>query len=710
MRLGPSIRLRLTLFYVGLLVGGTSLLLVLSWWLLGNHLERTLPPEYASRVLEQLGLQYAIAIAGTALVALGVGWLAAGRALAPIRTIVATLRRISEDRLDARVRPSGPPDELHDLAVAFDSMLDRVEGSVEAQRRFVANASHELRTPLTIMRTEAEVALDDPDASAEELREVARAVVETTDRTELLLDRLLLLAVSTEGARRDDPVDLAAVARRAAATVAGEAAAAGVDVRLQLDRGAGPRRRGAARAPDRQPGRERGAPRAGRRRGADPRARGRRRGRADRGERGRRRGRGGRRPARAAVRAAAARARARHRAGALDRPRRRRGARRAAGARGAAQRRPDRRGAAPGSYGGMTRRSLASCVMDSHISSINPLLPTEPDADRGVPDEARRALQAALWECKRVVVGQDAMLERVLVALLAGGHVLLEGVPGLAKTLTVRTLADVLGGTFNRVQFTPDLVPADLVGTRIWQPDHGEFRTELGPVFANLLLADEINRAPAKVQSALLEVMQERQVTIGGTTYEVPSPFLVLATQNPIESEGTYALPEAQLDRFLFKLNVDYPEVEDEVAVVQQQAGAGVAPKEVLRGEDLLRYREAARDVHVDRLVATYAVHLADATRNPAARGLEDIAPHIEFGASPRASIGLIQAGQALAMLRGRTHVTAADVHDLAPDVLRHRLVLSYDALADGVKPEDLLDRVLEVVAPPGKAPLAEAA
>ena len=237
MRLSPSIRLRLTLFYVGLLVAGTTLLLVLSWWLLGNHLERTLPPEYASHVLGQLGLQYAIAIAGTALVALGVGWLAAGRALAPIRTISTTLRRISEDRLDARVRPSGPADELHDLAVAFDAMLDRVEGAVEAQRRFVANASHELRTPLTVMRTEAEVALDDPDASAEDLREVARAVVETSDRTELLLDRLLLLAVSTEGARRDDPVDLAAVARRAASTVAGEAAAAGVEVLLQLGRG-----------------------------------------------------------------------------------------------------------------------------------------------------------------------------------------------------------------------------------------------------------------------------------------------------------------------------------------------------------------------------------------------------------------------------------------------------------------------------------------
>jgi two-component system, OmpR family, sensor histidine kinase VanS len=235
MRPSPSIRLRLTLFYVGLLVGGTTLLLVLSWWLLGNHLERTLPSEYADHVLGQLATQYALAIAGTALVALGVGWLAAGRALAPIRTIATTLRRISEDRLDARVRPSGPEDELHELAVAFDAMLDRVEGSVEAQRRFVANASHELRTPLTIMRTEAEVALDDPDASAEELREVARAVVESTDRTELLLDRLLILAVSTEGARRDDPVDLAAVARRAAATVAGEAAAAGVEMRLQLD-------------------------------------------------------------------------------------------------------------------------------------------------------------------------------------------------------------------------------------------------------------------------------------------------------------------------------------------------------------------------------------------------------------------------------------------------------------------------------------------
>src|SRR5215212_7396914 len=232
-------------------------------------------------------------------------------------------------------------------------------------------------------------------------------------------------------------------------------------------------------------------------------------------------------------------------------------------------------------------------------------------SDPETPDiapAARRALQAALYECKRVIVGQDAMLERVLVALLTGGHVLLEGVPGLAKTLTVRTLAQVLGGSFSRVQFTPDLVPADLVGTRIWQPDRGEFRTELGPVFANLLLADEINRAPAKVQSALLEVMQEHQVTIGGSTYDVPEPFLVLATQNPIESEGTYALPEAQVDRFLFKLLVDYPSVEDEVAVVERLVADPVAPREVMHAEDLIGHRRAVRDVYVDRDVAGFAV------------------------------------------------------------------------------------------------------
>ncbi len=360
-------------------------------------------------------------------------------------------------------------------------------------------------------------------------------------------------------------------------------------------------------------------------------------------------------------------------------------------------------------YPGVTGSSVASRTMTRDPERTSPLAPVaEPPGD--LETEARRALQAALWECKRVVVGQDAMLERVLVALLAGGHVLLEGVPGLAKTLTVRTLSEVLGGSFSRVQFTPDLVPADLVGTRIWQPDRGEFRTELGPVFAHLLLADEVNRAPAKVQSALLEVMQEGQVTIGGETFRVPSPFLVLATQNPIESEGTYALPEAQVDRFLFKLAVDYPAVEDEVAVARGLAGDDQAAREVLRTEDLVRYRAAARAVHVDRAVATYAVHLVDATRHPAAHGLGDLAPLLAFGASPRASQGLVRAGQSLALLRGRRHVTASDVHDLAHDVLRHRLVLSYDALADGVRPDAIVDRVVEAVAPVGKLPLAEAA
>jgi MoxR-like ATPase len=315
-----------------------------------------------------------------------------------------------------------------------------------------------------------------------------------------------------------------------------------------------------------------------------------------------------------------------------------------------------------------------------------------------LPDEARRALQAALYECKRVIIGQDAMLERVLVALLTGGHVLLEGVPGLAKTLTVRTLAQVLGGSFSRVQFTPDLVPADLVGTRIWQPDHGTFRTEVGPVSANLLLADEINRAPAKVQSALLEVMQEHQVTIGGETFRVPEPFLVLATQNPIESEGTYALPEAQVDRFLFKLLVEYPTIEDEVTVVERMTADPVEPREVMHVADLLRFRGAVRDVYVDRDVVGYAVRLVDATRNPERHGLAEIARLVEFGASPRASIGMVQAAQALALLRGRSHVTVVDVRDLAPDVMRHRMVLSYDALADGVRPDAIIDRVLATV------------
>ena len=304
--------------------------------------------------------------------------------------------------------------------------------------------------------------------------------------------------------------------------------------------------------------------------------------------------------------------------------------------------------------------------------------------------DAHADLENALFEVKRVIVGQEAMLERVIVALLAGGHVLLEGVPGLAKTLTVKTVADVLGGTFKRLQFTPDLVPADLVGTRVFRPDRGGFDTELGPVFCNFLLADEINRAPAKVQSALLEVMQERQVTIGHDTHPVPRPFLVLATQNPIESEGTYPLPEAQVDRFLFKLLVEYPDPRDEVAVVERSLRAGEAVREVLQPEALARHQIAARQVYVDRRVMEYAVALVNATRERGQHGW------VEFGASPRGSLGLVHAGQALALLRGRDYVLPVDVRDLARDVLRHRIVLTYEALASGVDADRVLDDVLE--------------
>src|SRR5881397_457193 len=253
--------------------------------------------------------------------------------------------------------------------------------------------------------------------------------------------------------------------------------------------------------------------------------------------------------------------------------------------------------------------------------------PSEPDPARAAHD----GLETALFEIKRVIVGQEAMLERVLVALQAGGHVLLEGVPGLAKTLTVKTVADVLGGSFKRLQFTPDLVPADLVGTRIYRPDTGRFDTELGPVFGNFLLADEINRAPAKVQSALLEVMQEQQVTIGGETFPVPRPFLVMATQNPIEAEGTYPLPEAQVDRFLMKVLVDYPSLGEEAAVVGRSLAEPAAVREVISLRALRRYRDAAQTVLVDRDAIGYAVTLADATRRPAQYGLDQIAPLIEF-------------------------------------------------------------------------------
>jgi MoxR-like ATPase len=323
---------------------------------------------------------------------------------------------------------------------------------------------------------------------------------------------------------------------------------------------------------------------------------------------------------------------------------------------------------------------------------------SEPPAPVPEPAEVQERLEVALFEIRRVIAGQDAMLERVLVCLLAGGHLLIEGVPGLAKTLTIKTTASVLGGTFHRVQFTPDLVPSDLVGTRIYRPDTGVFETELGPVFCNFLLADEINRAPAKVQSALLEVMQEHQVTIGTTTYPVPEPFLVMATQNPIESEGTYPLPEAQIDRFMLKILVDYPARDEELTIVQRQLVPPPELRQALSLEDLRLLQRAVLEVYVDPAVVSYAVSLAAATRDPAAHGLEGLAAYIEFGASPRGPISLVQSARALALVRGRDYVLAQDLEALAKDALRHRLVLSYQALAEEVGPDRILEDVLGAV------------
>ena len=326
----------------------------------------------------------------------------------------------------------------------------------------------------------------------------------------------------------------------------------------------------------------------------------------------------------------------------------------------------------------------------------------------GGPEEVRRTFETALFEVKRVIVGQEEMLERVFVALLADGHILLEGVPGLAKTMTIKATSDVLGGSFKRIQFTPDLVPSDLVGTRIYRADRHSFETELGPVFCNFLLADEINRAPAKVQSALLEVMQERQVTIGPDTFQSPHPFLVLATQNPIESEGTYPLPEAQVDRFMFKVVVDYPSENEEVAVVDRSLGDSPEIEQVLSPERLVEAQHATREVFVDRAVNEYAVALVAATRDPGKYGLDEISPYIEYGASPRGSINLIHGGRALALLRGRGFVLPDDVRALALDVLRHRLVLTYEALAEGVDADVLLERVIAAVPVPEVTLVAE--
>src|SRR5918999_804635 len=315
--------------------------------------------------------------------------------------------------------------------------------------------------------------------------------------------------------------------------------------------------------------------------------------------------------------------------------------------------------------------------------------------------QAPKLLEQTLFEIKRVIAGQEPMLERVFVALLANGHVLIEGVPGLAKTLTVKTLADVLGGTFQRVQFTPDLVPSDLVGTRVYRPDTGRFDTETGPVFGNFLLADEINRAPAKVQSALLEVMQEHQVTIGGQRYAVPEPFLVLATQNPIESDGTYPLPEAQLDRFMFKVLVDYPSYEDEITVVERMIGPKISLRPRLSLERLRRLQEAVEAVYVDPRVIAYAAKLVTASRALAEHGLPAFAQAVQFGGSPRASINLVLGARALALVRGREYALPRDVAELLPDVLRHRLIMSYEGIAEGVTPDQVSCALLERFPPP---------
>jgi MoxR-like ATPase len=321
--------------------------------------------------------------------------------------------------------------------------------------------------------------------------------------------------------------------------------------------------------------------------------------------------------------------------------------------------------------------------------------------DSGLP------LEPTLYQVKKAIVGQDELLERMLVALLARGHLLVEGVPGLAKTMAIKSLAGAIGGRFQRIQFTSDLVPADVIGTRIYNQQEGEFQVSLGPVFTNLLLADEINRAPAKVQSALLEVMQERQVTIGRDTFPAPDPFLVMATQNPIESEGTYPLPEAQLDRFMFKVVVGYPTATQEFVVVERMITAQEPPAPVIDTERLLEFQRAADAVYVDPQIIEYAVRLSTVTRDLGGTDHADLARYVTFGASPRASINMVLGAKALAFLRGRDYALATDVRELAKDVLRHRIVLSYEALADDVSPDDLLDPIVGAVAAPEIEPAA---
>lgn len=318
--------------------------------------------------------------------------------------------------------------------------------------------------------------------------------------------------------------------------------------------------------------------------------------------------------------------------------------------------------------------------------------------DSRTDTEGKLPMERVLYEVKKIIVGQDHLLERLVVALLARGHILVEGVPGLAKTMAIKTLADAIGGEFKRIQFTPDLVPADLVGTRIYNQKTGEFNTSLGPVFTNLLLADEINRAPAKVQSALLEVMQEKQVTIGRETYKVPLPFLVLATQNPIETEGTYPLPEAQVDRFMLKVLVGYPSTTEEFVIVERMTASLPTIQKVLASEQLIELQQKVDRVYVDPALIEFAVRLVTATRKPGDYGLKELERYILFGASPRASINLILTARALAFVRGRAYALPQDVMDMALDVMRHRLVLSYEALSDNVTSDDVLTKIFDQI------------
>jgi MoxR-like ATPase len=340
--------------------------------------------------------------------------------------------------------------------------------------------------------------------------------------------------------------------------------------------------------------------------------------------------------------------------------------------------------------------SAASTPIESSPAGPDSPVPPSVDAAR---------LERVLFEIQRVIVGQDRLVERMLVALLARGHVLLEGVPGVAKTLAVETLARAVGGQFARLQFTPDLVPADIIGTRIYKAGQDVFETELGPVFANFVLTDEINRAPAKVQSALLEVMAERQVSIGGVTHPLPDPFLVLATQNPIESEGVYPLPEAQRDRFLMKVLVDYPSPEEEREIVYRMGAEPPVAETVLSPDEVRRLQKTASQVFVHHALVDYVVRLVVATRTPREHGMDDVATWVSYGASPRASLGLIAASRSLALVRGRDYVLPQDVLDVTTDVLRHRLVLSYDALADGVPADHIVKRIVQTVPLPQVAP-----